>query len=164
MGMKTFTEFWEGMFFFVSTVTLSVFLYLVVIVWQPLWTEGFRNFGDISKAIMRLDRTAKPVAEMAPLMLGEMDQMRYLLMKMQQSMEIIEEMNPSVKEMTYSMNRMTRVMDQRMGSMNYEMDRMGNKLPPRHDAIQLVIDSAQGGWRPPNSTDTAEHYSYLSVW
>ena len=130
MGMKTFTEFWEGMFFFVSTVTLSVFLYLVVIVWQPLWTEGFINFGDISKAIMRLDRTAKPVAEMAPLMLGEMDQMRYLLMKMQQSMEIIEEMNPSVKEMTYSMNRMTRVMDQRMGTMNYEMDRMGDKLSP----------------------------------
>jgi hypothetical protein len=130
MEMKTFTEFWKGMFFFVSTLTLSVFLYLVVIVWQPLWTEGFRNFGDISKAIIRLDRTAKPVAEMAPLMLGEMDQMRYSMMKMQQSMEIIEEMNPSVKEMTYSMNRMTRVMDQRMGSMNYEMDRMGDKLSP----------------------------------
>jgi hypothetical protein len=76
MGMKTFTEFWKGMFFFVSTLTLSVFLYLVVIVWQPLWTEGFRNFGDISKAIIRLDRTAKPVAEMAPLMLGQMDEMR----------------------------------------------------------------------------------------
>jgi hypothetical protein len=130
MDMKTFTEFWKGMFFFVSTVSLSVLLYLVVIVWQPLWTEGFRNFGDISKAIIRLDRTAKPVAEMAPLMLGEMDQMRYSMMKMQQSMEIIEEMNPSVKEMTYSMNRMTRVMDQRMGTMNYEMDRMGDKLSP----------------------------------
>ena len=53
MEMKTFTEFWKGMFFFVSTVTLSVALYLVVIVWQPLWTEGFRNFGDISKAIIQ---------------------------------------------------------------------------------------------------------------
>ena len=130
MDMKAFTQFWKGMFFFMSTLTLSVFLYLVVIVWQPLWTEGFRNFGDISKAIIRLDRTAKPVAEMAPLMLGEMDQMRYSMMKMQQSMETIEEMNPSVKEMTYSMNHMTRVMDQRMGSMNYEMDRMGDKLSP----------------------------------
>ena len=130
MDMKPFTEFWKGMFFFVSTLTLSVFLYLVVIVWQPLWTEGFRNFGDISKAIIRLDRTAKPVAEMAPLMLGEMDQMRYSMMKMQQSMEIIEEMNPSLKGMIYSMNRMTRVMDQRMGSMNSEVDRMGDKLSP----------------------------------
>ena len=130
MDMKTFTEFWKGMFFFVSTLTLSVFLYLVVFVWQPLWTEGFRNFGDISKAIMRLDRTAKPVAEMAPLMLGEMDEMRKTMVKMQQSMEIIEEMNPSVKEMNYSMNRMTWVVDQRMGTMNNEVDRMGDKLSP----------------------------------
>ena len=130
MDMKTFTEFWKGMFFFVSTLTLSVFLYLVVIVWQPLWTEGFRNFGDISKAISRLDRTAKPVAEMAPLMLGEMDEMRKTMVKMQQSMEIIEEMNPSVKEMTYTMNRMTWVIEQRMGMMTNEMDRMGDRFSP----------------------------------
>jgi len=130
MDMKTFTEFWKGMFFFVSTLTLSVFLYLVVFVWQPLWTDGFRNFGDISKAIMRLDRTAKPVAEMAPLMLGEMDEMRKTMVKMQQSMEIIEEMNPSVKEMNYSMNRMTWVIEQRMGMMTNEMDRMGDRFSP----------------------------------
>ena len=130
MDMKTFTEFWKGMFFFVSTLTLSVFLYLVVFVWQPLWTDGFRNFGDISKAIMRLDRTAKPVAEMAPLMLGEMDEMRKTMVKMQQSMEIFEEMNPSVKEMNYSMNRMTWVIEQRMGMMTNEMDRMGDRFSP----------------------------------
>ena len=129
--MKTFTQFWKGMFFFMSTVTLSVFLFLVVVVWQPLWTEGFRNFGDISKAISRLDRTAKPVAEMAPLMLGEMDQMRLTMVKIQQSMEILEEINPSVKEMSYTMNRMNWVMEQRMGAMTEEMDQMGDKFSPR---------------------------------
>lgn len=118
------------MFFFVSTLTLAVFLYLVVIVWQPLWTEGFRNFGDISKAIIRLDRTAKPVAEMAPLMLGEMDEMRLAMVKMQRSMETMEKINPSMKEVTYSMNRMTWVVGQRMGAMNHEMDRVGDKLSP----------------------------------
>ena len=130
MDMKTFTEFWKGMFFFVSTLTLAVFLYLVVIVWQPLWTEGFRNFGDISKAIIRLDRTAKPVAEMAPLMLGEMDEMRLVMMKMQRSMETMEEINPSVKETPYTTNRMTWVVGQRMGALNHEMDRVGDKLSP----------------------------------
>ena len=70
MDMKKFADFWKGMFFFVSTVSMSVGLYLVVIVWQPLWTEGFRNFGDISNAITRLDTTPKPVAEKEPLMLG----------------------------------------------------------------------------------------------
>ena len=130
MDMNTFAEFWKGMFFFVSTVTLSVLLYLVVIVWQPLWTDGFRNFGDISKAIIRLDRTAKPVAEMAPLMLGEMDEMRETMGKMQLSMETIEEINPSVKEMTHTMNRMTWVIEQRMGIMTNEMDRMGDRFSP----------------------------------
>jgi hypothetical protein len=66
--MKTFTEFWKGMFFLVATLTLSVVFYLLVVKWQPLWTDGFRNFGDISRAIMRLDKTARPVAEMVPLM------------------------------------------------------------------------------------------------
>jgi hypothetical protein len=130
MDMKTFAEFWKGMFFFVSTVTLSVLLYLVVIVWQPLWTDGFRDFGDISQAIIRLDRTAKPVAEMAPLMLGEMDEMRKTMVKMQLSMENIEEINPSVKEMTYTMNRMTWVIEQRMGIMTNEIDRMGDRFSP----------------------------------
>ena len=130
MDMNKFTQFWKGMFFFMSTVTLSVFLFLVVVVWQPLWTEGFRNFGDISKAITRLDRTAKPVAEMAPLMLGEMDAMRLTMVKMQKSMETMEELNPSVKEMTYTMNRMNWVMDRRMGAMTSEMDQMGDKFSP----------------------------------
>ena len=130
MDMKTFAEFWKGMFYFVATVSLATMLYLVVVVWQPLWTEGFHNFGDISRAIMRLDRTAKPVAEMAPLMLGEMDAMRSSLIEIQASMQTIEEINPSVREMTYTMNRMNWVMERRMAEMTGEMDRLGDKFSP----------------------------------
>ena len=130
MEMRTFAEFWKGMFFFVSTLGLAIILYLVVVVWQPLWTEGFNNFGDISKAIGRLDRTAKPVGEIAPMILGEMDEMRAIMQKMQQSMESIEEINPNVKDMTYSMHRMTWVMERQMGEMTNEMDRMGDKFSP----------------------------------
>ena len=128
--MKTFTEFWKGMFFFVSTVAVFVILYLLVIVWQPLWTEGFRNFGDISQAIIRLDRTAQPVAEMAPLILGVMKDMHITMVDMQQSMEAIEEVNPSVKEMNKSMNHMIWVMEHRMGAMLNQMDRVGDKMSP----------------------------------
>ena len=130
MDMKTFAEFWRGMFFFVSTVAASVMLYLLVIVWQPLWTEGFRNFGDISQAIIRLDRTAQPVAEMAPLILGVMEDMHITMVNMQQSMETIEEVNPSVKEMNKSMNHMIWVMEHRMGAMLGQMDRVGDKISP----------------------------------
>lgn len=130
MTMGTFVEFSKGMFFFVSTLIASVIFYLLVVKWQPLWTEGFKDFGDISKAIMRLDKTAKPVAEMAPLMLGEMDAMRNSMLEMQRSMKTIAEINPSVEEMTHTINRMTWVMDRRMGIMNSEMDRVGDKLSP----------------------------------
>ena len=130
MEMKTFTEFWKGMFFLVATVSVSTMLYLVVVIWQPLWTEGFRDFGDISKAIGRLEETTRPMAEIAPLMLGEMDEMRETMGNMQRSMETIEEVNPSIKAMTYSMNRMTWVMERRMGEMTHEMDQMEDKFSP----------------------------------
>ena len=130
MTVRTFTEFWKGMFFLVSTLTVSVIFYLVVVKWQPLWTEGFKDFGNISEAIMHLDKTAQPVAEMAPLMLAEMDAMRNSMKEMQRSMKTIESINPNVKEMTYTINRMTWVMDQRMGMMNNGMDRVGDKLSP----------------------------------
>lgn len=130
MAMRTFTEFWKGMFFLVSTLTVSVIFYLVVVKWQPLWTAGFKDFGNISEAIMHLDRTAKPVAEMAPLMLAEMDAMRISMLEMQRSMKAIEAINPNVKEMTFAMNRMNWVMDKRMGIMNNEMDGVGDKLSP----------------------------------
>jgi uncharacterized coiled-coil protein SlyX len=130
MAMRTFTEFWKGMFFLVSTLTVSVIFYLVVVKWQPLWTAGFKDFGHIAEAIMHLDRTAKPVAEMAPLMLAEMDAMRISMLEMQRSMKTIEAINPNVKEMTFAMNRMNWVMDKRMGIMNNEMDRVGDKLSP----------------------------------
>ena len=130
MTLRVFVEFWQGMFFLVSTLTVSAIFYLVVVKWQPLWTEGFKDFDNISEAIMHLDETAQPVAEMAPLMLGEMDAMRNSMLEMQQSMKTIEDINPNVKEMTYTINRMIWDMDQRMGIMNNEMDRVGDKLSP----------------------------------
>ena len=130
VDMKSFTEFWKAMFFFVSTLTLSVFLYLVVFEWQPLWTDGFKNFGSISKAIIRLDRTARPVADITPMILGELDQMRSTMMLMQQSMKTMEDLDPSVKEMTHAMNNMSWIIDNRMGTMNREVDRMGDRMSP----------------------------------
>jgi hypothetical protein len=118
------------MFFLVATLTVSAVFYLLVFKWQPIWTEGFRDFGHISEAIMHLDETAQPVAEMAPLMLGEMDAMRISMLNIQRSMQTIEAINPNVQEMIHSMNRMSWLMDQRMGVMNNQMDRVGDKLSP----------------------------------
>lgn len=130
MTMHTFAEFWKAMFYLVSTVAVGTVLYLVVFIWQPLWTDGFKDFGDISSAIGRLDRTAKPVAEMAPLMLAEMDEMRLSMVEIQASMKTMEEMNPTIREMNHSVNRMTWVMDQRMAHLGGEMGSMNNRMSP----------------------------------
>jgi len=128
--MKKFADLWKGMFYLVSTVSMAIVLYLVVVVWQPLWTEGFKDFGNIAKAIRHLDRTAKPVAEMAPLMLGEMDEMRQSMVAMQASLKTVEDMNDTIKNMNYIMARMTWVMDHRMDTMSGEMNEMGDKFSP----------------------------------
>lgn len=130
VNLKAFADFGKGMFFLVSTAGVSVLFYLVVAKWQPLWTEGFRDFGNISTAIMHLGSTARPVAEMAPLILAEMDAMRQSMLNMERSMENIEEINPNVTDMTYTVNRRTWLIDRRIGMMNNQMDRVGDKLSP----------------------------------
>lgn len=118
------------MFFFVSTMFVGTLFYLVVFVWQPLWTDGFQDFSQISKAIMRLDRTAKPVAEMAPLMLNEMDQMRLSMNEIESSMQTIEQITPTVQGIDRSVNHMTWVLDSRMGIMTGEMNQMNDRMTP----------------------------------
>jgi hypothetical protein len=130
MNIQRFAEFWRAMFFFVSTITVVVLLYLVAIVWQPIWMGGFKDFDNISKAIIRLDRTAKPVAEMAPLMLAQMDEMRQIMVRMSASMKTMESMSPNMIALNHSMNRMTWVLSRQMNVMTGEMDQMGNKFSP----------------------------------
>ena len=130
MSIQRFAEFWRAMFFFVSTVTVGVLLFLVVIVWQPVWTGGFKDFGNISKAIIRLDRTAKPVAEMAPLILGQMDEIRKIMMQMEDSVSTMQSMNASMIALNHNMNQMTWVLSRQMGVMTGQMDQMKNKFSP----------------------------------
>lgn len=130
MNAQKFADLSRGLFYLVSTAAVSTLLYLVVFVWQPLWTDGFKDFGRISDAIHRLDRTAKPVAEMAPLMLGEMDHMRLHMAEIEASMKTMEEMNPTIKHMNHSVNRMSWIMDQRMGHLAGEMGSMNQRMTP----------------------------------
>lgn len=130
MNIQRFAELWRALFFFVSTITVCVLLYLIVVVWQPFWRTGFSDFGNISKAIMRLDRTAKPVAEMAPLILGQMDEMRQIMMRMDASMKTMETLSPNMVALNHSMHQMTWVLSGQMNVMTGEMDQMRNKFSP----------------------------------
>lgn len=113
MNMAKVADFWRAMFYFTSTVTMGIILYLLVVVWQPLWTGGFEDFGNISKAIGHLDETAKPAAQMAPHML-----------------EQITQMNQAVQNMDQNINQMRMVMAYQMGAMNWQMDQINTRLSP----------------------------------
>ncbi len=105
MNTKSFANLWIGIFFLTSSVSLIIVMLMFIFVWQPIWTEGFRDFHTISNAIDKLNTTAQPAADTIPLMLKEMN------------------------KMNYSMNQMTIVISTEIPRMTYLMGRVDNKMP-----------------------------------
>jgi hypothetical protein len=139
--MTKFADFWRGIFYMTSTVVLGVLLYLMVVVWQPLWTIGFEDFGKISGAIERLDETTKPAVALVPDMLEEMKQMNQEIAAMSISVQNMKDsvysMSGNLQHMDVSMDaldgnvyQMRMIMGQQMAIMNYQMDRMNDKFTP----------------------------------
>ena len=122
INTKSFANFWMGMFFMASTVSLIIVMSMFVFVWQPIWTEGFKDFHTISNAIDKLDKTAKPASDSIPLMLVEMNKMQNTMRDMNGSMRHIEEMTPHVKQMTM-------VLSTEMPRITYMLGRVENKVP-----------------------------------
>jgi len=130
MEVKKFADLWRGIFFLVSSISLVIVILMFVFIWQPIWTDGFKDFHTISEAISKLDETAKPVSEMAPLALVQIAEMNKTMMDMRTSMKTLEELNPSIIRMSYTMDQMNQVLNSQMGRMNYEVDQMGDKFTP----------------------------------
>ena len=122
INTKSFANFWMGMFFMASTAALIIVMSMFIFVWQPIWTEGFKDFHTISNAIDKLDKTAKPASDAIPLMLVEMNKMQNTMRDMNDSMRHIEEMTPHVKQMTM-------VLSTEMPRITYMLGRVENKVP-----------------------------------
>ncbi len=147
MQAKRFADLWIGIFFLVSSVSIVIIMAMFIFVWQPIWTAGFKDFHTISAAISKLNETAKPSSEIAPLMLDEMAKMNNSLSHIEKtiltidnmnvtmkgigaSMKTIENINPNIVSMNYTMAQMNQTMLAQMRQMNYEVDQMGDKLSP----------------------------------
>ncbi len=117
---KKFSEIAKGIFFLVSSVSVIIVLLMFIFVWQPIWVKGFNDFHTISYAISKLDQTAKPASDVAPLMLTEISKMN----------KTINNMDSTMLRVNTSMEQMTMVLQNQMGRMNYEVDRMGDKMSP----------------------------------
>lgn len=136
MNTKGFANLWIGIFFLVSSVSLVIVMSMFIVIWQPIWTEGFKDFHTISNAIDKLDKTAQPASDTIPLMLVEMtkmnksmNEMKNIMHNMGGSMENIEQMTPNIKRMTNSVNQLTVVMTTQIPRMSHLMNRVENKMP-----------------------------------
>ena len=120
---------------------MGVLLYLLVIVWQPLWSSGFEDFGKISQAIENLDATTKPAVGLVPQILSEMQHMNQHMGTMETSIKAMDQnigqMDKSIQRMDQNMAQMDKniaqmrdVMTYQMGLMNYQVDRMSDKMSP----------------------------------
>jgi hypothetical protein len=120
---------------------------MFIFVWQPIWTKGFKDFHTISGAISKLNETAKPTSEIAPLMLEEMakmngslghiettmltiDEINKTMLSIGTSMKTIEDINPNIVSMNYTMMQMNQTLLGQMRQMNYEVDQMGDRFSP----------------------------------
>lgn len=152
-GAKSFANFWVGAFFLLSSISLFILMMMFIFVWQPIWTDGFKDFHTVSNAIDRLDQTAKPASETVPLMLEEMNKMNknmhqmnttlyemhhmnntiYEMQNSIQGMSLslgnIEQMTPEITRMAHSIEQMTLVLSTEMPRLTYTMGRVNNKMP-----------------------------------
>ena len=153
LNTKSFANFWVGIFFLISSVALFILMMMFIFVWQPIWSEGFKDFHTISNAIDQLNKTAKPASDAVPLMLVEMNkmnknmyqmnttlyqmnrmnntlnEMQNIMQGMNASIGNMEQMTPEIKRMTLSIEQMTMVLSTEMPRMTYTMGRLNNKMP-----------------------------------
>lgn len=146
INSKSFANFWIGIFFLISSVSLLIVMMVFIFVWQPIWTEGFKDFHTISTAIDKLNKTAKPASEAVPLMLVQMNQINQHMYQMNTTMHEMKRMSKTMnemqntmqgmsvsignmEEMTPEIKRMTTVLLTEMPRLSYTIGRVNNKMP-----------------------------------
>jgi len=146
INSKSFANFWVGIFFLISSVSLLIIMMVFIFVWQPIWTEGFKDFHTISTAIDKLNKTAKPASEAIPLMLVQINQINQNMYQMNATMHEMKRMSKTMhemqdtlqgmsvsignmEEMTPEIKRMTMVLSSEMPRLSYTIGRVNNKMP-----------------------------------
>ena len=134
---NNFSDISKGLFYIVSSISLVTVMLMFVLVWQPIWSAGFKDFHTITNAINELNRTAKPATDTVPLMLDQMTEMnksiadmKLTMHTMRDSMKNLEEITPHLEQMNTSIENMTIVLSTQMGQMTYLIDKMESKFSP----------------------------------
>lgn len=134
---STFSDISKGLFYLAASISLIIVMLMFVLVWQPIWAKGFKDFHTITNAINELNKTAQPATETVPLMLNQMaemnksmNEMKLTMTEMHSSMQTLEEITPHLEKMDSSIENMTVVLSTQMGQMTYLIDKMESKFSP----------------------------------
>jgi hypothetical protein len=135
--MSDFTRFKNfsiGILALTATVIMIGGAYGIYTQWQPIWSEGFSDFKGISTAIVGLEKTAKPIADIAPDVLTEMKQMNISVALMQGQMEQMKDtmflMHQSIKHIDISVHGLNLSVWGMSRTVPQQMNKMQNKISP----------------------------------
>ena len=90
-------------FFGSATLIMVPFAYIVYTQWQEYWSGGFKDFQSISGAIVELEKTTRPISEIAPKVLKQMEHMNHTMINMNHAMK---KMDHTVVNMSNTMGKM----------------------------------------------------------
>ncbi len=103
---KRYANFAKGTFYISATLLMFASSYIVYTQWQAYWSAGFKDFGSISAAIVKLEKTARPISEVTPLIFAQMEEMNQSIATMQKAVSRMDSavggINTSVYGMSYS--------------------------------------------------------------
>ena len=127
--MKDFTRyanFAKGTFYISATLVMVASAYIVYTQWQGYWSGGFRDFRSISAAIVELEKTARPISDIAPQVFVQMKQMNHSIAKMQES---VHRMDIAVTGINIAVYGMSHTVPQRMDTLRNQMSPWGMMNP-----------------------------------
>lgn len=145
--VKRFADISRGVFFLVAALSLI----FAMLVWQPIWVKGFKDFHTISAAIDNLNKTAQPASTSVPLMLEQMVDMnesmldmKLIMQDMHVSMVNLEEVTPNIKNMTISVDQMNTSVNQ----MNASVESINMNMTTQLVRMSYLIDQMESKFSP----------------
>ena len=123
---SSYANFAKGTFYISATLLMVASAYIVYTEWQDYWSGGFRDFQSISAAIVELEKTARPVSDIAPRMFVQMKQMSHSVAKMQES---VHRMDVAVNGINASVYGMSYTVPHRMDTLRDKMSPWGIMNP-----------------------------------
>jgi len=123
-----------GVFSATATLTMVSFTYILYTQWQGSWSGSFDDLKSISGAIVKLEKSAQPISEIAPKIVDQMAQVNRNLMQIRMAMEktnqTVEKMEQDIRGIDVAVKGINRSVYGLSGTVPHRLDTIRNKINP----------------------------------